>query len=236
MRVLAIDTALEACSVAVFDTAHADARAQETLPMQRGHAEILMPLIARMLDRAELEAADLDRIAVTTGPGSFTGLRVGIAAAQGLAFGTSRPIVGISALDALGVAGLEGREGSTVVGVWMEAGRGEVFAARYLVAPEDLFGVRSAGEAIAALPEEVALAWATGGPAVSNWIGDGVVRYREAIPSVDAVAPTPLLAPLVARLGTLAAAAGKAGAPHALRPVYVRPADVELARDRKARG
>jgi tRNA threonylcarbamoyladenosine biosynthesis protein TsaB len=100
MRVLAIDTALEACSVAVFDTAHADARAQETLPMQRGHAEILMPLIKRMLDRAEIDAADLDRIVVTTGPGSFTGLRVGIAAARGIALASGKPAIGLTTLAA----------------------------------------------------------------------------------------------------------------------------------------
>src|SRR4029450_31055 len=83
-----------------FDTAHADARAQETLPMQRGHAETLMPLIARMLDRAELETADLDRIAVTTGPGSFTGLRVGIAAARGIALASGKPAIGLTTLAA----------------------------------------------------------------------------------------------------------------------------------------
>ena len=66
--------------VAVLDTALVDLRVQESLPMQRGHAEALMPLVARILQSAQLDFADLDRIAVTTGPGSFTGLRVGIAA------------------------------------------------------------------------------------------------------------------------------------------------------------
>jgi len=82
MRVLAIDTALEACSAAVLDTELGTIVAHESLPMLRGHAEALLPLIARVMDRAGLEFAALDRIAVTTGPGSFTGLRVGIAAAQ----------------------------------------------------------------------------------------------------------------------------------------------------------
>jgi len=74
MRVLAIDTALEACSVAILDTDRSDVRVHESVPMQRGHAEALMPLIARVLDRAQLAFAALDRVAVTTGPGSFTGL------------------------------------------------------------------------------------------------------------------------------------------------------------------
>jgi tRNA threonylcarbamoyl adenosine modification protein YeaZ len=100
MRVLAIDTALEACSVAVLDTERADLRVHESLQMQRGHAEALMPLIERMLDRAKLEFAALDRIAVTIGPGSFTGLRVGIAAARGIALAAGKPAIGLSTLAA----------------------------------------------------------------------------------------------------------------------------------------
>ena len=100
MRVIAIDTALEACSVAVLDTAKADAHVQESLPMQRGHAEALMPLIERVLDRAQLDASALDRIAVTTGPGSFTGLRVGIAAARGIALASRKPAIGLTTLAA----------------------------------------------------------------------------------------------------------------------------------------
>ena len=100
MRVLAIDTALEACSVAVLDTERSDVRAHESLPMQRGHAEALMPLIARVLDRAQLDFAALDRVAVTTGPGSFTGLRVGIAAARGIALAAGKPAIGLSTLAA----------------------------------------------------------------------------------------------------------------------------------------
>ncbi len=100
MRILAIDTALEACSAAVLDTERAAIAAHESLVMVRGHAEALMPLIARVLDRAGLEFAALDRIAVTVGPGSFTGLRVGIAAARGIALAAGKPAVGLSTLAA----------------------------------------------------------------------------------------------------------------------------------------
>src|SRR6478752_6242344 len=79
MRVLAIDTALEACSAAVLDTERGR-MASESLPMVRGHAEALMPLIERVMQQADMAFAALDRVGVTTGPGSFTGLRVGIAA------------------------------------------------------------------------------------------------------------------------------------------------------------
>ena len=100
MRVLAIDTALEACSAAVLDTEHVAMSVHESLPKLRGHAEALMPMIARVMDRAGLDFAALDRIAVTTGPGSFTGLRVGLAAARGLALATGKPAIGLSTLAA----------------------------------------------------------------------------------------------------------------------------------------
>src|SRR3954464_6227359 len=99
MRVLAIDTALEACSAAVLDLERGGIVASETIPMVRGHAEALMPLIARVMDLAEAEFTGLDRISVTTGPGSFTGLRVGISAARGLALASGKPAIGLSTLS-----------------------------------------------------------------------------------------------------------------------------------------
>jgi tRNA threonylcarbamoyladenosine biosynthesis protein TsaB len=98
MRVLAIDTALEGCSAAVLDTDRGGIVASETLNMLRGHAEAVMPLIARVMDQGAVEFAELDRIAVTTGPGSFTGLRVGISAARGIALAASKPAIGLSTL------------------------------------------------------------------------------------------------------------------------------------------
>ena len=100
MLVLAIDTALAACSAAVLDTEQAALLASEQLPMARGHAEALMPLIERVMLAAELNFAALDRIAVTTGPGSFTGLRVAISAARGIALAAGKPAVGLTTLSA----------------------------------------------------------------------------------------------------------------------------------------
>src|SRR5581483_11163716 len=100
MRILAIDTALEACAAAVLDTGAGAVLAHESQAMQRGHAEALMPLIARVMERAATSFAQIDRIAVTTGPGSFTGLRVGIAAARGIALAAGKPAVGLSTLAA----------------------------------------------------------------------------------------------------------------------------------------
>jgi tRNA threonylcarbamoyl adenosine modification protein YeaZ len=99
MRVLAIDTALAACSAAVLDTEFGGVVASESLPMIRGHAEALMPMLQRVMDKAGLTFPDIDRVAVTTGPGSFTGLRVGIAAARGIALAADKPAVGLSTLS-----------------------------------------------------------------------------------------------------------------------------------------
>src|SRR3977135_4061855 len=100
MLILAIDTALDACAAAVLDTDATKIIAQETLPMKRGHAEALMPLIARVMKASGVAFMSLDRIAVTTGPGSFTGLRVGLSAARGIALAAAKPVVGLTTLAA----------------------------------------------------------------------------------------------------------------------------------------
>ena len=100
MIILALDTALTACSVAVLDTDQGVLTARESVAMARGHAESLMPMVARAMDQAHLEFVEIDRIAVTTGPGSFTGLRVGISAARGMALAAAKPAVGLSTLAA----------------------------------------------------------------------------------------------------------------------------------------
>ena len=114
MRVLAIDTALEACSVAVLDTAQDAILARETRPMVRGHAEALMPFVASVMTQSFLRFSDLDRVAVTVGPGSFTGLRVGLAAARGIGLALRRPVVGLTTLAALAAPYLEEDDGPPV--------------------------------------------------------------------------------------------------------------------------
>jgi tRNA threonylcarbamoyladenosine biosynthesis protein TsaB len=127
MRVLAIDTALGACSAAVLDTAHARIDggthdgivggivASESLAMVRGHAEALVPLVARVMQQSATAFADLGRVVVTTGPGSFTGLRVGISAARGFGVATKVPVVGVSTLSAYAAPYLGADETSPVV-------------------------------------------------------------------------------------------------------------------------
>jgi tRNA threonylcarbamoyladenosine biosynthesis protein TsaB len=100
MLILAIDTALDACAAGVLDTDAGNLIAQESQSMKRGHAEALMPLIGRVMKQSGLPFSALDRIAATTGPGSFTGLRVGLSAARGIALAASKPVVGVTTLTA----------------------------------------------------------------------------------------------------------------------------------------
>ncbi len=100
MLILAIDTALDACAAGVLDTEAGKLIAQESQAMKRGHAEALMPLIARVIKESGIAFASLDRIAVTTGPGSFTGLRVGLSAARGIGLAANKPVVGLTTLTA----------------------------------------------------------------------------------------------------------------------------------------
>ena len=116
MRILAIDTALEACSAAVLDTA-LDSLTTRSVPMVRGHAEALMPLIAAVMSDSAVEFAELDRIVVTVGPGSFTGLRVGVAAARAIALASGKPAVGVTTLAALAAPFFDDDAGGTVMSV-----------------------------------------------------------------------------------------------------------------------
>ena len=103
MIVLAIDTALAACQAAVWADGRVLASAVE--PMDRGHQERLAPLTAETVRRAGVAFDRIDRVAVTVGPGSFTGLRVGLAFAKGLALALDRPCAGVGTLEALAASG-----------------------------------------------------------------------------------------------------------------------------------
>ena len=115
MRVLAIDTALGACAAAVLDSERGAILASESLAMVRGHAEAVMPLIARVMDAGRCEFTDLDRIAVTVGPGSFTGLRVGVAAARGIALAAGKSAVGLSTLSTLAAPHVAARSDHVII-------------------------------------------------------------------------------------------------------------------------
>jgi tRNA threonylcarbamoyladenosine biosynthesis protein TsaB len=159
MRVLAIDTALAACSAAILDTEQGGIVARESLPMMRGHAEALIPLLGRVTAEARMAFRDFDRIVVTTGPGSFTGLRVGIAAARGIALSTGKPAVGLSTLSAYAAPHLADDENIPVV-VAIDARHQHVFlevfgpGGRTVIAPR-LAPLREAARAAAETPARI---------------------------------------------------------------------------------
>jgi tRNA threonylcarbamoyl adenosine modification protein YeaZ len=100
LRVLAIDTALGACSACIVEAGETVPLAADTIPMERGHAEALMPLLDRLSAQVDGGFESLDRVAVTVGPGSYTGLRVGISAARGIGLAAGIPVVGVATLSA----------------------------------------------------------------------------------------------------------------------------------------
>ena len=222
MLVLALDTTTRAGSVAVV----ADDGVRSTVvgdPSVTHGARLPLDLM-RALDDAHVPLSSLDLLAVAAGPGSFTGLRVGISAMQGLAMATGRQIAAVSALDALAAAGANDRDD---VGAWMDAQRGEVFATLY-----DPSGTRVAIEPSAMRPGATLDAWRAALNGRVRFVGDGAVRYAELIrerlgANVDIVAPPPL-APIVGRLAL--ASPERAVSPHAVVPIYIRRPDAELAR------
>jgi len=219
MLVLAIDTAGPDCAVALARTAgdEVEALAKGVETIGRGHAEILFPLIDAALAEAGARYPDLDRIAVTTGPGSFTGVRIGIAAARGLALALDRPAVGIGSLEAIAAPVLRTGKAGTVVAV-LDARRGEVFALVQDIASGAV--VREA-EAIepAALAAELRSARA---PLVLIGSGAALLAAELAAGSYT-VAGTPAAPEIL----DVARAVHRAGPRLHAKPVYIRGADAK---------
>ena len=141
MRVLAIDTALGRVAACVLDDAEEEPLAEEALAMDRGHAEALIPLLDRVVGRTEGGLAAIDRVAVTVGPGSFTGIRIGISAAKAIALARGIPVVGVSTLAAFAapliITGLDG-----VVAAAMPARKGQIFLAAFSQGGRPLFDAK----------------------------------------------------------------------------------------------
>ena len=125
MKILAFDTALNACSVAITDDHDVLAHIHEK--RRRGHAETLMPMIEGLMGGIGLAYRDIDLIAVTVGPGTFTGLRIGLAAARGMSLAARKPLVGITTLEALAAAVPQGMAQGCPVIATADARRGEVY-------------------------------------------------------------------------------------------------------------
>jgi tRNA threonylcarbamoyladenosine biosynthesis protein TsaB len=214
--VLAIDTALGVCAAAVYDATLGQTLSVQSFAMSRGHAEVLMPLVERVMYDAGIRFDDLDRIITTVGPGSFTGLRVGISAARGIALASGKPAVGVSTLDGLAAPHTSETETVPVVAA-IDASHGNLYlkmvgaGGRVLVAPR-----------IASL-EEAIRAVAIG---LVRIIGSGAGLLASRWPSPEV--PIPLLvdarpAPDIVWIARLGAKADPAkGSP---RPLYLRAPD-----------
>ncbi len=226
MRVLAIDTALGACSAAVLDTERAADTAHESLAMQRGHAEALMPLVKRVMERAGIAFADLDRIAVTTGPGSFTGLRVGIAAARGLGLAAAKPVVGLTTLAAY-AAPLIAADDTLPVVAAIDARHDQVYLQVFGPGGRTIMAPR-----LAPLREALRVA-ATGTPRLTGTAADLLAAAwpsAERPPSTVDQRGAPDI-DWVARLGAAASETGSAPKPLYLRAPDAQPQDASrLAR------
>jgi tRNA threonylcarbamoyladenosine biosynthesis protein TsaB len=227
MVILALDTTtpMGSCAVAVDGVVTREEASDPSLP-----PATRLPLdLMSLLDHCGMTLAEIDGFAVATGPGSFTGLRIGIATMQGLAFAAGKPLLGVSALVALARVGQSEAEGRRIA-TWVDAWRGEIYAALY-------DGEREIEAPVVAAPDQIL----TGlGRAPTFFIGDGARTYVEKIRGAlgdsgrVASLPTPLLAGAIAILGGVVASEGAYSPPHAIRPLYVRRTDAELVRDLRA--
>jgi tRNA threonylcarbamoyladenosine biosynthesis protein TsaB len=225
MIILALDTTTRDGSIAVLDDA--------VVRVERGgdatvtHGQRLPGELADALSAAGVRIEDVDLLAVAAGPGSFTGLRVGIATIQGVAMAHAKRVVAVSALEALARAAVNSRNS---IGAWMDAQRGEVFAALYAADGKDLLI-----PPVSAAPAAVLRAWLTAADIRrTTFIGDGAVRHVEVLRELAADVPVvtpPLLAGLVGQIA--AENPSRAVLPHAIVPIYVRRSDAELARARR---
>ena len=186
-RTLVIETATAACSVALIEQGAVIAAAHEVVG--RGHAERLVPMIAELPDGGRAP-----RILVDCGPGSFTGVRVGIAAARGLALGWGAKAFGYSSLSLVAAAGFARNPGWSSLAVVLEGGHGEVFMQSFDAQLAPL-------SALASLRPEAALAALGARPAIGNGVRfllslDSAALLTEALPcAADAVLlPAPLAA------------------------------------------
>ena len=228
MVVLALDTTTPAgsCALAVDGSVVREEASDVSLP-----PATRLPLdLMTLLEHSGVALGAVDVFAVATGPGSFTGLRIGISTMQGLAFAAGKPLIGVSGLDAL--ARMADREAAgRPIATWVDAWRGEVYAALYMN------GVETCAPVVAK-PDEI-LDKLANQPTL--FIGDGARAYQEKVLQhlgrhALAENPAPLLAGTIAVIAGDIASTGAYAPPHAVRPMYVRRTDAELARDARAVG
>jgi tRNA threonylcarbamoyladenosine biosynthesis protein TsaB len=220
MRILAIDTALPACSACVFDSDAAAPISAESIPMARGHAEALLPLMERVIAHAEGGFSSLDRIAVTVGPGSFTGIRVGLSAARAIAVARRIPVAGVSTLAALAAPLiLEGDRGTVVAAI--NALHGNVYVTGYGPGGRTILSSRHTAvrDAVRALGA---------GPLRLTGSGAPMLAIEAWSMGLQAEVVGDRIAPDIAYVARLGLAADPASAP--VRPLYLKLPDAKPQR------
>lgn len=218
MRLLALDSATEACSVALWLDGEVLQRF-EVAPQR--HTELLLPMVAALCAEAGCALSRLDAIAASVGPGAFTGVRVATALAQGLAYAHDLPVTAVSTLAALAHGGYRLADTRDWL-VAQDARRAEVYWAHYRIDPTG--AAQLAGAERVSAPMEVVLPACAGlGLAGSGWAAQGTLIAGGGLASRAASIVFPE-ARDVAALGAIQAAAGRLTAAEALAPVYLRPA------------
>jgi tRNA threonylcarbamoyladenosine biosynthesis protein TsaB len=217
MPILALDTALDSVSVAIVDDQGRLAAVRRSDDRRSG-AEQLLPLVEAARAEAGLAYADLDSIGVTVGPGSFTGIRVGLAAARGLALATGIRLVGVTTLAAVAQAAVDAIPGLTAVMATIDARRGELYCQRFDVAAGAIATI--AGEAPALLPVAAVLNKLELGDSV---VGSGAGLVTGTRGPFDRL--TSEAAAVAKLVGAIDAGRFPAMAP---RPLYLRAPDARL--------
>ena len=232
---LALDTTTPVLTAALRDS---DGLVGERIGnTARSTAEQLPRVLCELLESARIEARAVDVFAVAAGPGSFTSLRVGIATMQGFAFATGRPLVLVSALEALAQACAPEIFAGSMVGSWIDAHRREVFSALYETTDAPAF---SAGRLIERVPPMVAspadtlALWTASARAPDAIVGNGATAYAGVIPASIRTMSLPVLATSIASVALSRFRDGHASPPHAAQPLYVRRPDAEIAREKSS--
>ncbi|MBM3537673.1 MAG: tRNA (adenosine(37)-N6)-threonylcarbamoyltransferase complex dimerization subunit type 1 TsaB [Alphaproteobacteria bacterium] len=229
MRILAIDCATAACSVAIW--VDGAVHTVERREMSHGQGEALLPMIGRVRTRAGLAFVELDRLAVTIGPGHFTGLRSGLAAARGLALATGLPLVGVTTLDAVAAAVPPPEREGAVLAVALDSKRAEAYVQAFaadgapLAPPLARRPIDYADELRQAVTP--GSRFVVAGDAAPELVR--VLQENGAVAVLSSAAPRPDAAAVAA----LAAAAAAPSAPPA--PLYVHPVETTSPRPRAAR-
>jgi tRNA threonylcarbamoyladenosine biosynthesis protein TsaB len=228
MRILAVDTATKSCSVGVVE--NETVLGEITKVGEQTHSKHLLEMVHAVIGEAGLTLSELDGFAVTRGPGSFTGLRIGISSIKGLALALNRPVVGISSLQTLAQ---QIAPTSHLIYPLIDARKGEVYTSIYRF---DKGALRPAHEEKVSAPQEVV----QNIHSPSIFVGSGAVLYRDLI--MDKLGDLASFAPEdshIIRASTLAYLAlkrfesGDAGEVADLVPYYIRKSDAELNFPRK---